>query len=344
MSPPAKSAIGRPRAPRSGRLAAVLRLALRAGVSAGLLLLVLWMSDWRLIVAKLTMLSPAFVLFAWLYYGGLQYLSAYRWKLLLSARGAQEPVGRLFALYMIGMFANNFLPSGLGGDAVKAYGLYSQGQNSAVSVASVVVERLCGILALAALGAVPALLLLLGGQAPLTALACLGAVIGIGAGAAALWSAPAHKLSKRLLTQFAPASIGGAALRAMETVHSYPCTGYAFRGAFALSLVIQASIAGYYSLVSLALGTFISPLDFLLFLPILTIITLLPISLGGLGVREIAMVYLFSAVNVAREDILAVSLVAHALNLGLSLLGGAFLMLGNFRAGAQSRVSALKLP
>src|SRR6185437_13761537 len=91
------------------------RFCVRAGVSLALIALMLWAYDWRQIIGKLALLTPAFVLFAWAYYAICQWVSAYRWRMLLRAKGVDVPTARLFVFYMVGMFANNFMPGGLGG-------------------------------------------------------------------------------------------------------------------------------------------------------------------------------------------------------------------------------------
>src|SRR5690348_10131093 len=86
------------------------RLLLRIALSLALLGGALWLCDWRAIGASIARLSPGFVMFAWLYYAGTQLLSAERWRILLRAKGVRAPLGQLFRFYMMGMFANSFLP------------------------------------------------------------------------------------------------------------------------------------------------------------------------------------------------------------------------------------------
>ena len=65
----------------------------------------------------------------------------------------------------------------------------------------------------------------------------------------------------------------------------------------------------------------------MIFRPVITIVSLIPISIGGLGVREGAMVLLFGQVGVASADILSISLTVHVINAILSVWGGAILLL-----------------
>jgi len=320
-----------PKTAPSTRLREIRRFGLRAIVSVALIALMLWAYDWRAIIGKLAHLTPAFVLFAWVYYAICQWISAYRWRVLLRAKGMDVPTARLFVFYMVGMFANNFLPGGLGGDAVKAYGLYRREGSANIAVASVFVERFCGILALSVLGAVAAAAMLVAGQPPLMPLLVLGFVLLLAAAAAMVWSVPLARLLRVLLAALAPRVIRDRAIQLVETVHSYREDWRVLLRALAISVLLQGMIALFYSLVGRALGTPVPTLYFLLFLPIITMVTLLPISLGGLGVREIAMVYLFATVGVSSEDMLSISLTAHILNTALSFSGGVMLLASRLR-------------
>jgi hypothetical protein len=68
----------------------------------------------------------------------------------------------------------------------------------------------------------------------------------------------------------------------------------------------------------------------MLFLPVITLITLLPISIGGLGARELAMMYMFGSLGIGRDSVVAVSLTVHAMNLVLSLAGGPLFIADQF--------------
>ncbi len=318
----------------AAHLQAIRSFALRAVVSAALIGVMLWAYDWREILGRLAHLSPWFVLFAWVYYAACQWLSAYRWRVLLRAKGVDIATGKLFSFYMVGMFANNFLPGGLGGDAVKAYSLYRHSGAGNVAVASVFVERFCGILALSFLGAIACAWMLIAGQARVVALWVLPVVLALAGAAAMIWSVRLAALLRWLLQRTVPAVVRARALALMETVHSYRDDRTTLAAALALSVLLQAAIAVFYNVVGIALGIPVPLLYFLLFLPIITIITLLPVSLGGLGVRELAMVYLFAAVGVSSVDVLAVSLSAHVLNTALSLWGGLILLADRVRPAA----------
>ena len=94
-----------------------------------------------------------------------------------------------------------------------------------------------------------------------------------------------------------------------------------------LSLLLQFSIVYYHYLVAQQLGISISFLELLVFIPIIVVITMLPISLGGLGLKEGLWVYLFTRVGQSAEEALLLSLIIMALSWLLSVPGVIILLL-----------------
>lgn len=76
---------------------------------------------------------------------GLLVAGSLRWGMLLAAQGIHLRQVSVFMYYMIGMFLNNFLPSTVGGDFVKAYYLSKATGKTAGSFISVLVDRLMGM-------------------------------------------------------------------------------------------------------------------------------------------------------------------------------------------------------
>jgi uncharacterized protein (TIRG00374 family) len=77
--------------------------------------------------------------------------SCMKWGLFLRERGVVVGFHRLFRLYLVGSFFNNFLPSMVGGDLVRAYVLGKQIESHTHSLASVFLERFTGMIALVSL-------------------------------------------------------------------------------------------------------------------------------------------------------------------------------------------------
>ncbi len=72
-------------------------------------------------------------------------IAAYRWQILLVAKQVPMAIRRAISLYFIGNFFTNFLPTSIGGDAVRAYSAGADMDNRMDALASVFIERFIGL-------------------------------------------------------------------------------------------------------------------------------------------------------------------------------------------------------
>jgi glycosyltransferase 2 family protein len=302
-------------------------IAARLAVSASLVAALLWFADVHSVMERLRSLSLAFVLCAWGYYAGCQWLSSCRWRLFLCAKGIRDvPVSELFRYYMIGMFLNSFLPGAVGGDAAKAYHLYRRIGDGHLAIGTVVLERFSGLLGLSLLSLVSLALGLSWLGKPSIIVAVGAAALFLSVIVLALWWTPLSQPVQRLLGRFGPNSLGPRLQSFHAALAGYRDHPGTVLRAVALSLLIQGLYALFFGFVAWGLGIRIDVIYFVLFLPLVTLAMLVPISFGGLGVREAMLVLLFAQVGVPAADVLAVSLTAHGLNMLLSLWGGALML------------------
>ena len=318
------------------------RSTIKAAVSIALLACLLYLTDVHDMLSRLKVLSPAFVLFAWAYYAFCQGLSAYRWQLFLSVKDIRVPLKTLFNLYMIGMFLNNVIPGAVGGDVFKAYGLYQRTQRGDYAVTSVFLERFAGLVGLGAISIAALVFSFNRVHSPMVLAAVWGAALFLVAVITVIWSSTVFRVMGGLVDRVLPKAAGEKVKALYEAMHSYKKHKQVLLAAFGISVVIQTLFAVYYSLTAQALGIGISVYYFLLFLPIVALVSMLPISIGGLGVREAAMVALFSQVGVASADVLSISLTVFVVNGVLSLWGAAMLLAARPSAGLRKKVDQAK--
>jgi uncharacterized protein (TIRG00374 family) len=95
--------------------------------------------------------------YSWVAIGILAYVvveiaAAFRWHVLLKVQGIHLSFWRLSGLFLIGMFYNQFLPGGTGGDIIKSYYLLKETpEKKAGALLAVVFDRLIGLVALVAI-------------------------------------------------------------------------------------------------------------------------------------------------------------------------------------------------
>lgn len=300
---------------------------LKTIVSLGFLTLVFTHIDLSQAWQQFQYLSWPFIVFALLFYTGCQWLSCLRWLVVLRSSGHSVPMSSLLSSYFAGMFLNNFLPGALGGDVYRVYRVTQETKDSEVALVSVFLERFTGLAALSALallGLPPAFKLVGRWDIILLFMACVGMLVGavllIASPRVLIWAEPwleKFRLS-RLAARFAKIQI---------LLRKFAQHRQALALSMGLSLLLQLAIVYYHYLVAQQLRIPVSYLELLVFIPIIVVVTLLPISLGGLGLKEGLWVYLFTRIGLTVEQALLLSLTITALSWLLSLPGAVILLL-----------------
>src|ERR1043166_6075030 len=302
-------------------------LALRAAVSLGLLYFALSGVNTAAIGARLADLKPAWLV-AGIALGFVQLgLLAPRWQRIASACGAELPLGRAFQLVLIAAFFNQVLPSTVGGDAMRIWLFARDGQGWARATYSVLLDRFIGVLALAILvvACLPWSLALI--QNPIGRAALL--VIGLGSIVAAAGFVALGYLKWNFLQRIPP-------LRHLHQM-SIIARRMLFRASDAgvllgLSLMIHALTAGSAWCAAQAVDAQFSFFHALVLLPPVLLISTLPISVAGWGVREKSLVLAFAYAGLSESSGFLVSVLLGAMMIAVGLAGGVVWLIGPDRA------------
>jgi uncharacterized protein (TIRG00374 family) len=253
------------------------------------------------------------------------FVSTHKWSLLLAPAGSPIPFAQLLRLFWIGVFFNNLLPGRTGGDLVRAYGVAKDAPNRVGAALTVGVDR--GLNLLALLGIALVALVYFPGNLPVTLRTGLieGALALIAAGLLVLFLASRFSIKSdsrmgRLLEE-AVSAIRGLFRKPSLLIRS-----------ITLALVYQsAMIYGNY-LAAVALGVNIGPGVFFYLIPVTALVTLVPVTLNGFGLREGTYAIVFAQVGLAAEVSVAISLVTTLCMIGLSLVGGLYYLRGPLAA------------
>jgi uncharacterized protein (TIRG00374 family) len=247
---------------------------------------------------------------------------ASRWKITLTVSGIKASFLTLVKFYFVGTFFNLFLPTALGGDVVRGYDLAMYSGQRRGAVTSVLVERIVGFFALAFI----ALLALLLGSSLVKDTAVTTVILIVCLGYFALtiivFNAKIMKKLVAMLKFIKPWDIGVRLGRMVDSLHAFTAHRAILGQCFILSIVCQtlAILAAY--CLALAINLKLAPVYFFMALPMIWIITMVPLSLNGLGVREGAFVFFFTKVGVADSAALLLSFLNFAQMVALGLIGG----------------------
>ena len=300
-------------------------LAVKVLVSAGL---IAWLfatkMDLGAVQDRLSRISPMLlaaalgVLVVQMFIGGV------RWKVVTDAIGARLPLTVAVRLFYVGSFFGQFLS--VGGDAVRVYKAYRGGMSLAGAFNGVFLERA---------GTVLALLLLVAATQPVLA----GRVAPDKAGVLLMTAAIAFA-----------AGIGGLVFLAF--IHRVPESWDRFKMIRGLRAVAADTRRVFFTpgplarlltwgalthvnltfaVYILALDIRVTWLDCLALVPPVMLITTLPISIGGWGVREVAMAIAFGLIGVSQNDAGALSILAGLSGIAVALPGGVLWLQGGDR-------------
>jgi uncharacterized protein (TIRG00374 family) len=253
---------------------------------------------------------------------------AYRWKITLAVSGIEVSFPTLVKFYFVGTFFNLFLPTALGGDVVRGYDLATHSGKRIAAVTSVLVERIVGFFALAFVALVA--LLLGSGTIKDTAVitVILIACFGYFALTIIVFNA---KVMKRLIAMLKFVTLwdlGERLDRMYDSLHAFTAHKAILWQCFALSSICQTlAILGAY-LLALAIGLKLALVYFFMILPMIWIITMIPLSINGLGLREGAFVFFFTKVGVSDSTALLLSFLNFSQMIVLGLIGGIIYLLG----------------
>ena len=242
--------------------------------------------------------------------------SALRWTKILGAMGYPLRLRITFPLVLIGLFFNLTLPSTIGGDAVRMWKLHRVGLPGTAAVVSVMIDRMVALLAILVLVlvSVPALFALIPDRATRGGvLLLLGAGFLAFAAAMVLDRLPLAFSRFRLLRGLAQLS---ADLRRVLLAPRIAAPALLF------SLLNQGGLVGVVGLLAHGLGIPVGWLQCLVVVPLAILVTVLPISIAGWGVREGAFVAGFGFAGVPATDALALSVLFGLLNTLVCLPGG----------------------
>jgi len=216
-------------------------------------------------------------------------LGAYQWDLLLRHQGVRVRYAKLLHAYNLGTFLNFVLPTGVGGDVVRAIAVHRESQGGAKSFAATVLDRFAGLFTLSILAFVAALLLSNGRQDPLYA----KIVYLTGSAFLAFAVAATLLFSRRALGWLAPVMKFLGEGKLFEMAKGMRNAFLEYRAArslvgqiLSISLVTQFLRISVHAFCAHALGLHIDFAWFLLFVPVVALISVLPISVGGWGLRE----------------------------------------------------------
>ena len=253
-------------------------------------------------------------------------LGAVQWYLLLRAQSLPVSFYQALVFYFVGVFFNNVLPGNIGGDATRIYDIRRLTGKASGGVAATFMDRFIGLFSTCALALTAYPLIAVIERVWLVSVlvpVLLGLMVVLAMGLSRRIGTVTEDLIVRLL----PASVAELVRKLRRSIVVYRHRAGLLFAVWIISLGVQSSRILVYWMAGLALDMDPGLVYFACFQPVAAVLAALPISIGGLGVREGTLARLFSSVGIGRELATAMSLLGYAAGIIASLLGGiAFVM------------------
>jgi uncharacterized protein (TIRG00374 family) len=249
-------------------------------------------------------------------------VGAFRWRRLLQRADVHLDLRSLARVYAVATFSGTFLPTAIGGDVTRALLVTRRAPLLTRTVMTILVDRLGGLLGL--LGMAWIAFSLQSTTVPSGAqifLAWVTAAAAVGS----LLIALALFRGSRLARIVIPARLTQMAKESRSLLRGYVSDPGTLLVVFVLSLLYQALISLQLVMLARAIDVHLPFATAAVTLTLVTVVTLIPVSIGGFGVREGTYVVLLGAASIAATDATLISVLSVA-TLFLASLPGAIML------------------
>jgi glycosyltransferase 2 family protein len=249
-------------------------------------------------------------------------LSAQKWRLLLQADNVHIPLSTLTVTYLIGSFYNLFLPSSIGGDSYRIYDVAQKSSQGVRSAASVFADRFSGFIALVVLSCIASIGVARNFGKPLF---FLGPLLILTLLLIILYALVKQKPIRLFLnyTRLDRVNlITSLTEKFFLSIDNYGSNRRLLFKVMLISFAFQMSVICIVYLLALALHASTLFIFFIAFVPLISLMEALPISIFGLGVRDIGYVFFFSWAGLTDIQTRSLALLLLAVTVCYSLIGG----------------------
>jgi len=299
---------------------------LKTAVTAALIWLVLRGVDLGAALERMAGLSPAAAALAVGLLLSHCFVAGWRWRMVMRLFGPVLPIGASIRLFMEGYFFNNALPSTIGGDGVRIWRATSLGLPLGASINGVLLDRVTGLTGLFILVAAGQPLLYARIEDPATRLAFAAILLAGTAGIALLM------LARFIPKQLIPSALHDGIDKLSEATHAAYLRPAISLPVLGLSVVVHGLIVLSVYVIAIGLGLDVGLFESLVLVPAVILLSTLPVSIGGWGLREGLMVVALGLAGVAADAALTVSILFGLAQIVAGLPGGGLWLMAGGRA------------
>jgi len=293
-------------------------------VSLGLFSLLFYRLGFENVLAQLATAKISWLLWGILIFSISNIFGSLQWHILLQSTGINLKLSTTIIYYYTGLFFNNFLVGYIGGDAVRVYDVSKSSGKSSDAISTVFFDRFVGFTVLTTMALGAALYYLNSSKILISISVIFLYWIFI------LFLLFNKNLIQRLSGLFKILLPQRFNLKMKEiylSLNSFRHHKRMLLKIIAISFVVQFFRILVHYFAARSLGVTVNLIYFIIFVPIIALLASLPISIGGIGVRESSGVALFSQVWTIQADIVAFEFFAYLIGIISTIPGGIIFML-----------------
>jgi len=248
-------------------------------------------------------------------------ISSYRWQILIKAQGDHVPLGFLAKSYLVSSFFNNFLPTRIGGDIVRIWDGSRYSRSLLKSSATVLVERFTGIIILLVFALAASLIRLdMAQKIPVIWISLLFGLLGLIL--VALFFSPFFaKVVEKIPEKGILRRIKPKIFAFREAILIYKDKKSYFFKALFWAFLLQINVIVHYFLIGKALHLKIQLIDYFVFIPIVHLVLIIPITISGFGLREGIYIEIFKFYGISAPTAFSFSFIDVIFQLVVGLVG-----------------------
>jgi glycosyltransferase 2 family protein len=268
-------------------------------------------------------------------------LGSVQWRMLLSSDDIHLTLKKVQSCYFVGLFFNNFLIGGAGGDVFRMLDVSKSSKKGTGAVSSVLLDRMMGFLVMSGMTvlAIPFALRLkhFGGTFWTSFFVMVAGWVFL---LSFFFSKRFAKLFTWVLHPFIPAKMQVKMREVYRKIHAFGRQQALLLRTVLISLTVQSARILTHYLVARSFGVTVPPVYYFLFIPIIAIMATLPVSIGGIGLREQTGVVLFTLVGMTAVQAVAVEFTSYLVAIATSIPGGViFAARGGFHHSTEHKES-----
>lgn len=252
-------------------------------------------------------------------------IRTYRWKLLLLVQNIKVPFIILTSITLVGAFFNNFLPTSMGGDIVRAYEVSKHSNQTVKLVSTVFFQRLAGLIATVFFCFFGILIGIIIGI-DLAEIRVIIILLGFFVILSIIFSILIYNIkflkNIKIIKAILQIDTKNIIKQAYSSVEVYRYHKQESMNILIVSLIAEFIVIIYFYFIALSVNQNINLLYFFIIMPIIAIVEMLPVSINGIGIREGAFLYFFTKIGIPDYIAVSMSLLFYIQKVGVSLIGG----------------------